>query len=379
LWCVVRRAGLFAVAVAIAVRCSPPAPPLAPRGAPGNEAWLDADEVARADIGVTVAEEHVISNVMVTPGRVAFDENRVAHVFSPVNGQVRAIDGELGAHVARGHTLAVIASPDLGQATADLGKALADLVATQHAKTRQSTLWQARATTLADVQQAMDDWRTAQAEEQRAVQKVVLLHAGGAVSQSFEVKSPLDGKILARGVTPGLQIQGIWNGGTAPELFTVGDLEEVWVFSAVHEADFARVQVGAHAEVSVRGVTTPYEGYVDWVSGALDPQTRTATLRCVVRNRGEELRPEMLIVVAVDARPERALAIPRPSIEHMGGASLVFFDRGLSPDARERFERLPIIANEYGSGYFVPVTQGVELGDRVVTRGMAALSAKMRR
>jgi cobalt-zinc-cadmium efflux system membrane fusion protein len=353
------------------------------QGAPRNEAWLDTDEVARADIRVTVAEEHVISNVLVTPGRVAFDENRVAHVFSPVNGQVRSIDGELGAHVSRGHTLAVIASPDLGQATADLDKALAGLVAMQHAKTRQSTLWQARATTLADVQQSLDDWRTAQAEQQRAVQKVMLLHAGGGVSQGYELKSPLDGDILARNVNPGLQIQGIWNGGTAPELFTVGDLEEVWVFSAVHEADFARVQVGARAEVSMRGVATPYEGFVDWVSGSLDPQTRTATLRCVVRNRGaqdlEQLKPEMLVVVSVDARPERALAIPRPSIVHLGGASLVFFDRGLSPDARERFERLPIIANEYGNGYFVPVTLGVELGDRIVTRGMAALSAKMQR
>jgi cobalt-zinc-cadmium efflux system membrane fusion protein len=352
------------------------------QGAPRNEAWLDVDEVARAEIGVTLAEEHVISDLLVTPGRVAFDENRVAHVFSPVNGQVRAIDGELGAHVSRGHTLAIIASPDLGQATADLDKALASLVATQHARTRQSTLWQARATTLAEVQQSLDDWRTAQAEQQRAVEKVMLLHAGGAVSQSYELKSPLEGDILARIVNPGLQIQGIWNGGTAPELFTVGDLEEVWVFSAVHEADFARVQVGARAEVSVRGVATPYEGFVDWVSGSLDAQTRTATLRCVVRNRGdgqEQLKPEMLVVVAVDARPERALAIPRPSIVHLGGASLVFFDRGLSPDARERFERLPIIANEYGSGYFVPVTHGVELGDRIVTRGMAALSAKMQR
>ena len=372
-----RPADLFALAVASAMTCVPPQPPLEPDRPPPTEAWLDQDELARAGIAIAIAAEHDVNDVLVTPGRVAFDEDRVSHVFSPVSGQVRSIDGELGAPVARGHTLAVIASPDLGQATADLRKAQAALVAVQHAYDRQRQLWQSRATTLVELEQAKDDWRSAQAEHSRAAQKVALFHAGSAVSQTFDLKSPLDGEVLARVVNPGLQVQGIYSGGTSPELFTVGDLEEVWVFSAVHQADFARVRVGAHAEVALVSGDRPFVGFVDWISGALDPQTRTATIRCVIRNRGAELKPEMYGTVTVSATPVRALAIPRESIVRLGGTPSSSSTAVSPPTRVQRFERPSRTADEDVAGDFVPVTHGVELGDHVVTQGMVALSAKM--
>jgi cobalt-zinc-cadmium efflux system membrane fusion protein len=372
-----RPAGLFVATLATASTCAPLPPALPAERPPPTEVWLDRDEVARAGIAIAVAEMHDVSDVLVTPGRVAFDENRVSHILSPVSGQVRTIDGRLGAHVAKGHTLAVIASPDLGQATSDLDKARASLISAEHAYARQREMWPARATTLSDLEQAEDDLNSARAEQARATQKVALFHAGRAVTQAYDLKSPIAGEILAREVNPGLQVQGIYDGGTSPELFTVGDLDEVWVFSAVHEAEFARVHAGVNAEISVIRGDRPYAGFVDWVSGSLDPQTRTASLRCVISNRDEQLKPEMFGTVTVTATPIRALAIPRQALLHLGGATIVFFDRGLAPDARTRYERLPVTADEDIRGDYVPVTQGVELGDHVVTHGIAALAAKM--
>jgi cobalt-zinc-cadmium efflux system membrane fusion protein len=373
-----RRGGLFAAVLAIATTCAPvPDRSLGPQRPPMTEAWLDQDEVTRAGIAIDVAAEHDVNDLVVTPARVAFDENRVTHIFTPVAGQIRAVYGRLGEHVAKGFTLAVIASPDVGQATSDLHKARADLIAAEHVYERRREEWPSRATTLADLEMAQDNLRTAQAEEERAARKVALLRAGEAVSQMYDVKSPIAGSVLARSINPGLQVQGIYNGGTSPELFTVGDLEEVWVFSALFEQQFARVHLGARAGLSVIGVDRPFDGFVDWVSGSLDPQTRTATLRCVIENRGGWLKPEMLGTLTVSASPLRALAIPREAIVHLGGTALVFLDRGLAPDARERFERVPVRVDEDGTGYYVPVFEGVLPGDRVVTRGMAAITARM--
>lgn len=372
-----RCAGLFVATLATACTCARLPPALPPERPPRNEVWLDHDEVARAGIAIAVAEPHDVSDVLVTPGRIAFDENRVTHILSPVSGQVRAIDGKLGARIAKGHTLAVIASPDLGLATSDLDKARASLIAAEHAYVRQRDMWPARATTLTDLEQAEDDLNSARAEQARAAQKVALFHAGTAVTQAYDLKSPIAGEILAREVNPGLQVQGIYDGGTSPELFTVGDLDKVWVFSAVHESDLARVHVGARAEISLIGSDGPFEGFVDWVSGSLNPQTRTATLRAIIENRHEQLKPEMFGTVTVTATPIRALAIPREALVHLGGTTLVFFERGLAPDARERYERLPVTADEDSRGDYVPVTHGVELGDHVVTHGMGVLAAKM--
>ena len=368
--------GLSAAAAALAATCLPQTPSVLPEKPPATEAWLDTGEVAKAAIAIDVASEHDVDDVLVTPGRVTFDENHVSHVVTPVSGQVVRIEGQLGAHVAKGFTLAVIASPDVGQTTADLGKADASLIAAQHAYARQRALWPARATTLGDLEQAQDALRSARAERDRAAQRAYLLHTSGAVSQSFELRSPIAGEVLARDVTPGLQVQGVYDGGTSPELFTVGDLDEVWVFSAVREQEFGRVHVGAHAELAVVGLD-PFVGFVDWVSGSLDPQTRTATLRCVIRNRREQLKPEMYGAVAVSTEPLRALAVPRQAIVHLGGTTVLFFDRGLAPDARQRFERLPVTVEEDTPGFYVPVFQNVLPGDRIVTRGMEAIMARM--
>ena len=47
-----------------------------------------------------------------------------------------------------------------------------------------------------------------------------------------------------RNVNPGAEVQGQYGGGTAVELFTIGELDRVWVLADVFEMDLARVQQG---------------------------------------------------------------------------------------------------------------------------------------
>ena len=323
---------------------------------------------------VAPVAEHDIDDVLVTNGRVAFDEARVAHVLSPLSGRVVGIDADLGAHVRKGQRLAVIESPDLGSATADMNKATAALIAAEHAFERQRELRAANAASEMSLEQAEDAWRTAKAESERAAQKAALLHAGRGVSQFYSVVSPIEGDVLARNIAPGLNVQGTYSGGASPELFTVGDIEDVWVLADVYETDIARVRVGAHVQVNVMGIDQAFSGTVDWLSDMLDPQTRTARLRCTISNPQGQLRPEMYGTARVGVTPTRALTVARSAIVHLGQQPMVFVDRGPAPDGKERFERLPIMADEATQGDWVPVTHGLELGERVVTQGVQALS-----
>jgi membrane fusion protein, heavy metal efflux system len=383
----------FFIAPTLAFAACRPSPRAAPLPEPpAGEAWLRPDEVAQAGIVVAPVEEHDIDEVLVTNGRVTFDEARVAHVLSPLSGRVARIVADLGAPVRKGEALALLESPDLGGATADLNKATADLIAAEHAFERQKELRQANATSEAALEQADDLRRTATAERDRAGQKVALLHGGRTVSQLYAVTSHIDGTVLARNVTPGLNLQGAYSGGSSPELFTVGDIDTVWVLADVYETDLARVHEGAHVGVSATGVDQAVEGTVDWVSAMLDPQTRTAHLRCVVRNAGDagaRLKPEMYVTVRVSVTPSRALAIAGEAIVHMGPQALVFVDRGTSPDGRQRFERVPIVADETAAGptavdedgggprRWVPVTHGLKDGERIIVTGGAALLTKL--
>src|SRR5262249_830488 len=99
---------------------------------PPGETWLTEAQIKGARLVIEPAGTRTLALHLVTAGRVAFDEARVAHDFSSVSGRVTKVVGALGQRVGRGDALAIIESPDLGSAWSDLIKARADLVAADH-------------------------------------------------------------------------------------------------------------------------------------------------------------------------------------------------------------------------------------------------------
>jgi cobalt-zinc-cadmium efflux system membrane fusion protein len=371
--------GLLA-ASALAVSCNKlqAAPQPAAQPPPG-EVWLTAAQVQDAKIAVQPVAEQNVDDTILTSGRVALDDLRSSHVFSPVTGRVVRIDAQLGAHVKKGDPLAVIESPDVGNTVSDMNKAEADLIAAQHDYRRKKELFEQKAGSAADLETAEDNYRRAKAEIERARQKAVLLHTGGvdSVTQTYTLRSPIDGEVLLRNINPGIEVQGQYTGGATQELFTIGELDRVWVLGDVYEVDLARVRVGSPATVSV--VTYPgkaFHGKVDWISGMLDPNTRTAKVRCTFDNPDGLLRPEMYATVQISVEQKRALAIPRGALLRLGEYKVVFVEIGES-DGRVRFERIPVDVDEGESSEWLEVKHGLAPGQKVVTSGAILLSQKL--
>jgi cobalt-zinc-cadmium efflux system membrane fusion protein len=49
------------------------------------------------------------------------------------------------------------------------------------------------------------------------------------VTQEHTLRAPIDGDVIARSANPGTEVQGQYSGGNAVELFTIGELDVVWV------------------------------------------------------------------------------------------------------------------------------------------------------
>ncbi len=222
---------------------------------------------------------------------------------------------------------------------------------------------------------AEDEWRKAKAELDRARQRTFLLRTGSvdAVTQSYTLVSPVDGEVLARNIGPGIEVQGQYSGGATQELFTIGDLDQVWVLGDIYEADLERVRVGAAAAVTALDTDKSFTGRVDWVSGMLDPATRTAKVRCVFDNPGKELRPEMYTTMQIAVDPRRALAIPESALLRLGEYRAVFVEIS-QKGGRLGFERVPVDVDERESTPWLEVRHGIDPGQRVVTNGGAMLS-----
>lgn len=342
---------------------------------PPNEVWITKKQIEQTGIATTEVGDRQVGNVMTATGRIAFSDSRVAHVFSPVTGRVTQMLVSVGEHVSRGTPLAVIASADLGSAAADLEKAEADLTASRRDYERQKELYDAHAAAQRDFEAAESNYRKARAERDRAEQKANLLAVNRSGASDYVLRSPIAGDVVARTVSPGLDVQGQYSGGNAPELFTVGNLDSLWVIADVFEADMRRVHLGAPVTVTV--VSYPdrqFTGRVDSIAGALDAGTRTMRVRCTIQNPGHLLRPEMFAAVAIATDTTPKLAIPRTSVVRVGDENVAFVDKGESPNGGERFERRIVAIDDTQAGDYVPVLRGLQSGEKVVSSGAIILT-----
>ncbi len=346
---------------------------------PPNEVWLTPAQVKEAQIQIAPVTDEPVDDTILTSGTVSLEDLRTGHVFSPVTGRVVSITAQLGQRVTKGQPLAVIESPDIGNAVADVHKAQADMIAAEHDLKRKKDLFEQKAGSAADLEAAEDTYRKAKAELERAQEKQTLLRVGNAdaVTQTFSLISPVDGEVLTRNINPGIEVTGQYSGGATQELFTIGELDRVWVIGDLYEMDFARVHVGAPAAVTV--VAYPgkvFKGTVDWVSGSLDPNTRTARVRCTFDNTDKLLRPMMYATVQVSVDQKHAVAIPREALLRLGEYKVVFTQVGES-DGLVKFRRVPVDVDEGESSPWLEVRHGLAAGDKIVVAGAILLAANL--
>lgn len=342
-----------------------------------GRAWLSAAQVHSTHLTIEPVTQRPVGFEVSASGKLTFYDLRVSHIFSPVTGRVVRIEAEPGAKLKAGAPLAEIESPDVGGAFADLLKAQAELVEAESELRRQTELYEAHAGAKRDLEAARSNYEKTRAEHQRATEKARLLHALGSGAQAarYVLRSPIEGDVIARNVNPGSEVQGQYSGGTAVELFTVGDLDPIVLVADVFEMDIARVRKGARVNISVPAYPgRVFEGTIDTIYDQLDPVTRTAKVRCLVSNPGHELKPEMFASVSIAAGGETALAIPRSALLRLGDQTVVFVRSQVRGDGAMQFERTPVAVDEDEGGLYLPVKQGLREGEELVTSGAILLS-----
>ena len=344
-----------------------------------GEVWLTDAQIAEAKLKIEPLDEQLVDDTVLTSGKVAFDDAHVAHVFSPVSGRISRIEAKLGQRVKKGDVLAVLESPDIGIASADLHKAEADRITAEHDLERQKELLAAHATSQRDFEASEDAFRKTRAEVERAKQKARLFRAGTGegVTQTYAIRAELDGEVVARNISPGGEVQGQYGGGTAVELFTIGELDRLWIVADVYEMDIPRVKIGSRVAFKLFSMPNKlFPAKIEWVSGTLDPTTRTAKVRCSLDNTERAFKPEMYATLYISVDERKAIAIPRSALLRIGEQTAVFVEKGRSPDGRHVFTKTPVVVDEAEGGRWLPLTKGPERGAPIVTEGTILLAGE---
>ncbi len=352
-----------------------------------NVVEISEEAQRKSSIEVAEAQEKILADQVELTGVVAPDEARVGHIVPLAQGVVERIFVKLGDRVEKGHALVELDNVEMGElagqhlrVAAQLQTANAKLGVAQRSLERAEHLLKVEAISQREYDERGAQYDEAQAEV--ASQKAELLQVDqklrrfGLKNDAIQnlkdtteasatplsrnvVRAPFDGIITKFYVAPGELVT------SEKEIFTLVDPSSVWVVADVYQKDIGRIGTGGPCEVSVSSYPeTKFTGTVTYISDFLDPDSRTAKLRCVVANRDGRLKLDMFANVTIPSKQSRtALVVPSAAVQQVENERAIF----VQTDATH-FEKREV---ETGSaiGQLVEVRSGVHRGEKVAAKG----------
>jgi cobalt-zinc-cadmium efflux system membrane fusion protein len=295
---------------------------------------------------------------VVVAGTLEFVPNRVARVGPLIEGRVTQIRVDPGQRVVAGTILAAVDSVEVGRARADYLSSQVKVEFAARERDRQRNLADSGLSSGQSVLAAENQTDLAMLEKRAAAERLSAvgvraddLNAQGEgkasrPSTATLLKTPLGGLVLDVNARIGQAVS------STDTLFTVGEIDKVWLIVDVYERDLARVHTGDNARAKVISYKDrEFSGVVDYVGGIVDPVRKAVPARVVLDNPEGLLRPGMSATANVfgeqsaaadagpcpsaDVRPCTAaagksmmLVVPRSAVQTIDGQAFVFLDKG---------------------------------------------------
>lgn len=374
-----------------------------PHAAHEDEVSLTSEAVARHGVATEAAQLRHLQPTLVAPARVAFDTEAMAHVGSPLRGRITEVPVRVGDSVQVGDELAVIESPELGEAQAEFLQRGVAVQTAGPAVELSKIAWerakglfeQSQGISLTEVQRREAEYKAALAALKAAEsatqasrnrlhllgmthEEIGRLAETGEVVPRYAIRAAIDGLVVQREVTLGELV--------SPDreyLMVLADATRLWVLADVPEVELRSIATGAQAWVSTGSLGSEgeerLEGTVTFISPLVNPTTRTAQVRIEVPVGDASLRPGMFAQAEIatrdpgDPEPRALVAVPEAAVQNVEGGPVLFVPVDGEPDT------FALRSVEVGRavGGLVPVLSGLAEGELFVSAGAFILKAEL--
>jgi cobalt-zinc-cadmium efflux system membrane fusion protein len=263
-------------------------------------------------------------------GSIDFNEEMTVQVFTPYQGRIIDLFARVGDEVKKGQTLFTIDSPDLLNAESNLIAAAGVLDLTTRNLARLRKLYETRAVSQHDVEQATSDQMTAEGALRTGRDAVRIFGKTDAeidqivkeskADPTLVVPSPITGRVTARNAAPGLFVQP----GNAPAPYSVADISTMWMLANVAESDVPAFRVGQAVKVSLLAFPGEiFDGRIVTTDSMVDPNTHRMMMRSEIKDPKHELRAGMFANFIIQTGdPVRSLALPLNGVVREGDGTM---------------------------------------------------------
>jgi membrane fusion protein, heavy metal efflux system len=340
---------------------------------PTDRVKLSPEALKRADIETVEVTSQSLGQVLSTTGHLAMNDDAAVRVGTFVDGRVVHIFAKVGDTVRKGQTLVHIHSHELTDARANVAKAKASIVEKEKALAfaqaeadRAARLFEAKAIAKREVEQAnahivaiKAEIELVKAELERASEFLEHLAVDQDAPDEVAIRSTLSGIVTKRLVTEGSVVSD------ANDLMEISNASTLWAIAEVPEANAGIVRIGQSVTIKVPSLgDATISGKIIHIGAALNAETRTMQVRCLVNNSRGNLRPEMYATIEIrGGATASTLVIPREAIQDINGEKVAFV-----PLENNSFEKKVVeLGREQGDK--IEITSGLQSGQRVVTKG----------
>jgi cobalt-zinc-cadmium efflux system membrane fusion protein len=328
----------------------------------GEKISIPEGSPLRSRLTVMPVATQPINDKLVLPAVVESDPARTASVLPPLGGRVVQLKAALGDRVKAGQVVAVIDSPDLGQAYDDNDKAADTYQLTKKTLERQEEQLKLGAASTRDVDQARSDFNQASAEYTRTQARLQIIGVPAEAKERarlLTVTAPVSGSVTSLLIAQDNMI----NDPTQP-IMTIADLSTVWVTAMVSEKDIGGVTRQEDAEVTLSAYPgRTLNGKVLFVSDVIEPDSRRDKIRIAFQNSDYALKPNMFATVTLHAPARARIVVPTSALLMNNDRTSVFV-----ATAPWTFERRTVDP-DLEEGNTVAIQSGLQAGDQVVVKG----------
>ena len=303
-------------------------------------------------------------------GSVSFDQKKVDKVYPIVSGNVLDVKADLGAYVQKGQVLATVQSGDVSDFLKDQNTAKANFDIAKRNADNTEQLYKTKFSSENDLTNARKQLEIASSELERSTQ-VLKLYGGASTGKTpvFTVKAPESGYVVERNVNPEMQIRS----DNSDPLFTISDLNDVWVLINIYESDIQAVKTGQQVNITTLAYPDKvFTGTIANISQVVDNDSKVLQARVVLPNPGGILKPDMFCTIKLHIeKPEKLLAVNPIAVIFSQDKYFV-----IKEIKKGEYKSVPVEILKNTSKYMY-VKGALQHGDKIVTEGALMLFSEL--
>ena len=326
---------------------------------------LPSDQMSHVQI-VTV-EPGSLPRTLRLSGAVEYNDFKTTPVITQVGGPVSRVVVAPGEHVKAGQPMLYVASPDYSLLRSAYIKARDAFQLADKFYLRAQDLYAHHAIAEADLEQAESNRNQARADFESSADAIKVLGIADPETivtkpptPEIPVYAPVAGEVVDRECSVGQLLSA-----GATQCFTLSDMSSVWILVNVYQKDVSYVHVGDLVTIENEAYPGEIRGKIQYISPALDPNTRTLQARIESPNPGERMKKEMYVTAIVTAGViQNALFVP--------DAAVLRDDQNMPyvylQTSEDKFAKRPVTLGESLNGK-TQVLEGLAANDKVVGDG----------